>query len=114
MQGNDSILNICLGFWGFLAPHLRSESVDSGDNGKSDDDSGESVDSGESGECVDSGESGNPGESGDPGESGHPGGSGTAPTLVPIWRFLVPIFFQSPHFLHFRLKNTSKVSAATI
>ena len=27
---------------------------------------------------------------------------------------LVPIFFQSPHFLHFRLKNASKVSAATI
>ena len=48
----------------------------------------------------------------------------TAPTLVPIWGlwspwgpkwvFLVPIFFQSLHFLHFRLKNTSKVSAATI
>ena len=56
MQGNDSILNICLGFWGFLAPHLRSESVDSGDNGKSDDDSGESVDSSESGNSVESGE----------------------------------------------------------
>ena len=27
---------------------------------------------------------------------------------------LVPIYFQSPHFLHFRLKNVSKVSAATI
>ena len=27
---------------------------------------------------------------------------------------LVPIYFQSPHFLHFRLKNASKVSAATI
>ena len=27
---------------------------------------------------------------------------------------LVPIFFQSPHFLHFRPKNASKVSAATI
>ena len=28
--------------------------------------------------------------------------------------FLVPIFFQSPHFLHFRPKNASKVRAATI
>ena len=27
---------------------------------------------------------------------------------------LVPIYFQSPHFLNFRLKNASKVSAATI
>ena len=27
---------------------------------------------------------------------------------------LVPILFQSPHFPHFRLKNASKVSAATI
>ena len=27
---------------------------------------------------------------------------------------LVPIFFQSPHFLHFRPKNASKVNAATI
>ena len=55
-------------------------------------------------------------------------------TLVPIWGLwspfgdfgphgdqneffgphLVPIYFQSPHFLHFRLKNASKVSAATI
>ena len=38
-------------------------------------------------------------------------------TLVPIGTkisFLVPIFFQSPHFLHFRPKNASKVSAATI
>ena len=31
--------------------------------------------------------------------------------LVPIWS---PFFFQSPHFLHFRPKNASKVSAATI
>ena len=47
----------------------------------------------------------------------------TAPTLVPIWGLwspwgpkLVfgPHFFQSPHFLHFRPKNASKVSAATI
>ena len=46
----------------------------------------------------------------------------TAPTLVPIWGHqndifgphLVPILFQSPHFPHFRLKNASKVSAATI
>ena len=38
-------------------------------------------------------------------------------TLVPMGTkisFLVPIFFQSPHFLHFRPKNASKVSAATI
>ena len=38
-------------------------------------------------------------------------------TLVPMgtkMRFLVPILFQSPHFPHFRLKNASKVSAATI
>ena len=27
---------------------------------------------------------------------------------------LVPLFFQSPLFLHFRPKNVSKVSAATI
>ena len=30
---------------------------------------------------------------------------------VPIWS---PFVFQSPHFLHFRPKNASKVSAATI
>ena len=28
--------------------------------------------------------------------------------------FFGPLFFQSPHFLHFRPKNASKVSAATI
>ena len=40
----------------------------------------------------------------------------TAPTLVPfwgLWIFWSP-FFQSLHFLHFRPKNVSKVSAATI
>ena len=59
------------------------------------------------------------------------GGVGGAQPLLPRWSpfgdfgphgdqneffgpHLVPIYFQSPHFLHFRLKNASKVSAATI
>ena len=59
------------------------------------------------------------------------GGWGGAQPLLPRWSpfgdfgphgdqneffgpHLVPIYFQSPHFLHFRLKNASKVSAATI